>query len=369
MCRLFLLVSMNIKIYLEIDIKNKTQLPIIKFQEKIFDYTNNSYIEYNLNYPIENIIEFNIKNIEGGSANIKIIKIELNGIETNQYYNTSFEMRGNRWVEEKILTSIDNISFNGRFKLYIDDLYVRSARANYWHCSSSKEDFIFYYEFTRNSFVDTYRDRNHIGFDKEFIPCFGCSFTYGAAQLDTDTWPYLLSQENKKNFLNLGIGGSGIDGIYNNLKLLYRKHKFNQCVILFPNFERRIVRCQIQDLWIRIYQNVDIFKTNNIFHFYTNTNLRKKMKIIKEKIIKDVTNRYSKKFLIKILNFCKNNNIALYSSSWNNDVYEWLQKDNDLKLLPKFPKLSIFKERADDGAHPHKKHYEFFVNQIKNYFL
>jgi hypothetical protein len=112
-----------------------------------------------------------------------------------------------------------------------------------------------------------------MGFDKEFIPCFGCSFTYGADQLDTESWPYLLSQETNKNFLNLGMGGSGIDGVYNNLKLLYQKHKFNQCVILFPNFERRIVRSQIQDLWIRMHSTVDIFETNNIFHFYTNKNL------------------------------------------------------------------------------------------------
>ena len=344
-------------------------MPVIEFKEKIFDYTNNSYIECNLNYPSENIIEFKVKNVEDNSANIKIVKIELNSIETNQYYNTSFEMQENRWVEEKILTSIDNISFNGCFKLCIDDLYVRSVHSNRWHCSNSKEDFIFQYEFTRDSFVDTYRDRNHIGFNKEFIPCFGCSFTYGACQPDTDTWPYLLSQKIKKNFLNLGMGGSGIDGIYNNLKLLYQKHKFDQCVILFPNFERRVVRSQVQDLWIRMHSTIDIFEKNNIFHFYTNKNLRKKMKIIKEKIIKDVTNRYSKKFLIKILNFCKNNNIELYSSSWDDDVYECLQKDNDLKLLPKFPKLSILAERADDGVHPHKKHYKFFVDQIKNNFL
>lgn len=360
---------MNIKIYLDIHIKNKAQLPVIKFQEKIFDYTNNSYIECNLNYPSENIIEFKVKNVEGGSANIKIVKIELNGIETNQYHNTSFEMQGNRWVEEKKLTSIDNISFNGCFKLYIDDLYVRSVQSNQWHCSNSKEDFIFQYEFTRDSFVDTYRDRNHIGFNKEFIPCFGCSFTYGAGQPDTDTWPYLLSQETNKNFLNLGIGGSGIDGVYNNLKLLYQKHKFDQCVILFPNFERRIVRSQIQDLWIRMHSTVDIFETDNVYQFYTDKNLRKKMKTIKEKIIKDVTNRYSKKILIKILNFCKNNDIELYSSSWDDDVYNYLKTHNNLKLLPKFPKLSIFEERADDGAHPHKKHYDFFVDQIKNYFL
>jgi hypothetical protein len=360
---------MNIKIHLNIDIKNKAQLPIIEFKGKIFNYTNNSYIECNLNYPSENIIEFKVKNVEGDSANIKIIKIELNGIETNRYYNTSFEMQGNRWVEEKILTSIDNISFNGCFKLYIDDLYVRSAQSNHWHCSGAKEDFIFYYEFTRDSFVDTYRDRNHIGFNKEFIPCFGCSFTYGAGQPNTDTWPYLLSQKTNKNFLNLGMSGSGIDVIYNNLKLLYQKHKFDQCVILFPNFERRIVRSQIQDLWIRMHSTVNIFETDNPYQFYADKNLRKKMKIIKEKIIKDFKNRYSKTFLLKIINFCKKNNIELYVSSWDDDVYDYLKTYNNLKLLPKFPKLSTFEERADDGDHPHKRHYDFFVAKIKNYFL
>lgn len=359
---------MNIKIHLIIDIKHKAQPPIIDFKGKNFDYKNNSCIECYLNYPTESTIEFHVKNIERGSANIKIVKIELNGIETNRYHNTLFEMRGNRWVEEKILTSIDTISFNGRFKLYIDKLYVRSVQSNHWHCSISKEDFIFNYEFTRDNFVDTYRDRNHIGFDKEFIPCFGCSFTYGASQPDIDTWPYLLSQKTKKNFLNLGIGGSGIDGIYNNLKLLYQKHKFNQCVILFPNFERRIVRSKIGDLWIRIHSTVNIFETDNEYQFYTDKNLRKKMKIIKEKIINDVENYYSKKFLLKIINFCKNNDIKLCCSSWDDDVYDYLKTHNNLKLLSKFPELSMFVERADDGGHPHKKHYDFFADQIKNYF-
>jgi hypothetical protein len=51
-----------------------------------------------------------------------------------------------------------------------------------------------------------------------------------------------------------------------------------------------------------MHSTVDIFETDNVYQFYTDKNLRKKMKIIKEKIIKDVTNRYSKKILIKILN-------------------------------------------------------------------
>ena len=361
--------AMNIKIYFNVVIKDKNRLPIIKFKGKTFNYHNNAYIEHHLKYPLENIIEFEVNNVEAGSASIDIVKIELNKLKTNLCHNTSFEMQGNRWVEEKTLTSISNISFNGTFRLRVDELYIGSIRSMYWHCSEFKEDFIFNYEFTRSSFIADYRDRNHTGFDKKFIPCFGCSFTYGEYQPDTDTWPYLLAQETKKNYINLGVGGSGIDGIYNNLKLLYCKHKFDQCVILFPNFERRIVRCKIDNLWFRIFSTVNILETDNTYCFYTDINLRKKMKITKEKIIKDIANRYSKIFLNKVINFCQKHNIQLYASSWDEDVYAHLQTHKNLRLLPKFPALSMFEERADDRSHPHKKHYQFFVDQIKHYFL
>ena len=35
--------------------------------------------------------------------------------------------------------------------------------------------------------------------------------------------------------------------------------------------------------------------------------------------------------------------------------------------LPIFPHLTSFTERASDTAHPHKKHYELFVKNIKPY--
>ena len=154
--------KMNIKIYLDVAVKNKEKLPIIVFEKNTFDYTQNQYIEIDLNYPIENTVTFNVNNIENGSANIKIAKIELNSILVNTLYNTSFEMSGNRWVTEEILGSISNITLNGTFKLKIDDLYVRSHRSNNWHCSPQKEHFVFQYEFTRSSFTDEYLSLIHI---------------------------------------------------------------------------------------------------------------------------------------------------------------------------------------------------------------
>ena len=341
--------KMNIKIYLDVIVKNKEKPPIITVKKNNFNYTQNQYIEIDLNYPLEKTIMFDVNNIEAGSADINIAKIELNNIIVNSFYNTSFQMKGNKWITEETLTSISNITFNGTFKLDIDDLYIRSHRSSNWHCSTQKEDFVFVYEFTRSSFTAVYRDRDHIGFDKEFIPCFGCSFTYGQAQPTDATWPYLLSQKTGKNFLNLGVQGIGIDGIYNNLKLLYQKHKFNQCVILLPTFERRLVRSKIEELYFTVPSTVDIRTANVDYHFYNNQNVQEKITKVKEKIIKDIENRYSKRFLTKILNFCADNAIRLYCSSWSDDVYKYLK---------------TFIERAQDGGHPHKKHYQLFVNQI-----
>ena len=315
-----------------------------------------------LNYPDEDTVKITFKNV---NEKITVDEISVNGLKANIYYNTSFAINNS----DVVMTSIHTIEIEGTYILKVDDLYIRSHRSSNWHCSTNKEDFIFNYEFTRSSFVDTYRDRNHIGFKKEFIPCFGCSFTFGVSQPDTDTWPYLLAQKTGKNFLNLGIGGLGADSIYNNLKLLYSKNNFNQCIILFPTFDRRIVKTKINDnMWIQIPTTVDTLAVDNTYHFYKNIHLQEKMRIAKEKIIKDTTNKYSKKFLLKIIKFCKDNNIELHCSSWSDDVHDYLSSCKNIKLLPKFPKMDTFTERADDDNHPHKKHYQFFVDQIKELF-
>jgi len=353
---------MKIKIYFKVNI-NTVPL-VITFKNQQIDYEKEQYIEQTLNYPNENQISFNVANIEGGSSDIEIIKITLNGMEVNKYHNTSFKMCGNRYVEEKTLTSISKISFNGTYKLCIDNLYIRSCQSQHWHCSTYKEDFVFQYEFTQDSFKDEYRDRNHVGFEKEFIPCFGCSFTYGAAQPADAAWPFLLNQKLKKKILNLGVGGAGFDAIYNNLKLLYKEHKFKQCLILFPNFERRLVRCKIDQLWFKIPSTVNIKIIENNFCFYNHPVVEEKMELVQRKIIKDIKNRYSRKILSKIINFCSNNHIKLYASSWQTEVYDHLKTYNNLVLLPQFPKLNTFNERAEDGRHPHRKHYQYFVDQI-----
>lgn len=314
-------------------------------------------IERNIEYPTQNKISFTI---DPGDQKIKVNKITLNDIETNIFYNTSLLINDS----DTVLTSVHEITKKGVYTLQLDDLYILSHRSNNWHCSNLKEDFIFQYEFTRDSFTNTYRDRNHIGFDKEFTPCFGCSFTYGEGQPDTDAWPHILAKKTDKNYLNLGVPGIGIDGIYNNLKLLHKKHKFNDCMILFPTFNRRIVRCKIDDLHFRISSTVNIHDATSEYHLYRNKEVIDKMTKVKESIVKDTNDRYSKIFLTKIINYCRKNNIRLMASSWDDEVYRYLQSQDHVNMLCQFPKLSLFKERADDGQHPHKKHYQYFTDSF-----
>jgi len=322
---------------------------------------NTHSVKKKLYYPKEREIEINFKNLK---STVIVEQITVNGINCNTFYNTYFYHNDGR-----VSSSIKTITTPGNYILKIDDLYIRSHRCSNWHFSNKKEDFIFQYEFTNSSFVDTYRDRNHIGFSTPFIPCFGCSNTYGACQPATDTWPYLLSKKTGKNFLNLGVGGIGIDGIYNNLKLLYLQHPFNETIILFPNFDRRTVRLKIENLWIKLPWAVNVLKTKDPYHFFSNKLLQQKWYEIEKKIIEDKTHRYSKRFLERIFKFCEKNNIKLYCSSWVNETYEHLKQYNNFVLLPEFKKLESIPERADDGFHPHKRYFEYFVDLIYKNWL
>jgi len=324
---------------------------------KIKIFLSTGIIEQNIEYPLQKNISFPI---DPKDETVSIDRITLNDIETNKFYNTSFAIDDS----DTVLTSVHEITKKGVYTLYLDDLYILSHRSSNWHCSTRKEDFIFNYEFTRDSFTNDYRDRDHKYFNDYFVPCFGCSFTYGEGSPAADAWPHLLSQKTGQNYLNLGVPGIGFDGIYNNLKLLHKKNQFDRCLILLPPFERRIVRCKLDNLYMRILSTVNLTKASGNFHLYSDSRLIEKMKQVKDSIIKDTDNRYSKIFLQKIIRHCQDNKIELAVSSWDIDVYRHLDSQKSMKILPKFPELSLYSERADDGIHPHRKHYEHFVEDI-----
>ena len=320
---------------------------------------NNKISKYTLDYPTQNYIEIPFTDVD---KKIIIDYIKINNMECNKYVNTSFQIANSSVT----LTSIHEISINGTYKLQIDDLYLKSNRSNYWHSSHHEKDYAFNYEFVNNDCNDEYRDRDNIKFAQSFIPCFGCSNTYGVYQPADAAWPALLRKKTNKNFLNLGEGGIGIDGIYHNLKLLHSEHSFNECVILFPVFERRLISCKVKDFYVKFPSTIYQDNIESDFHFWSDPLLKKTAKQVLKDIFDDTENEYSKEILKNLIEFCKQNKITLYASSWNDHVYNELKK-YDIVLLPEFPKFDKFKERADDGQHPHRKHYQLFVDQISSF--
>ena len=65
-----------------------------------------------------------------------------------------------------------------------------------------------------------------------------------------------------------------------------------------------------------------------------------------------------------MIDLCNKHKVECWLSTWNNDMYMHIPTEY---RLPIFPHLTSFTERASDTAHPHKKHYELFVKNIKPY--
>lgn len=319
----------------------------------------NLTVNRQLDYPTQNKVEITFGEVD---CPITVESISMNGISTNIFYNSSYKI-ANTEIEQH---SVHSIERPGVYTLTIDDLYIRSHRSSTWHCSEKPNDFFFTYEFTRSSFVDVYRDRNHTGFEGNFFPCFGCSFTYGAGQADTSAWPYLLAKKTGQNFLNLGIASTGPDGIYHNMSLLHRQFPYDKCVILVPPFERRMVHTKIGDLHMRVCSNVDLDDQQSDFHFYNDPSLREQMGLVRQQILIDVENQYSIDYFQRIIKFCENRQIDLYCTAWTQFEYQYLKQKEGFTLLSAFPHINTFEERADDGQHPHEKHYRLFVDQITN---
>ena len=200
---------------------------------------------------------------------------------------------------------------------------------------------------------------------KNFVACFGCSFTYGHGVSESNTWPSILESKINISVFNFGLSGLGIDGIYNNLLKSLEHFDLKKIIFLFPNFERRLLRFKFDEYFFKIPINLqtktDSFITRG-YKFIKPNFILPRIENVKRKIVNDRNNRYSKTIINKILKLCVDKQIKFFCSSWNGEVYDYLKKNTD--VLPPFPSIEMFKERASDRKHPSRKHYEYWVNQI-----
>jgi len=358
---------LNIEIHLEVEVISKE--PIIYFKNKKIDiFHKNIQIKDIIEYPKNNKIEIEIKNIEENSSIIKIKKIIINEVEANIFYNTTFEMKANRWVEEKILNLAHQINFNGTFILTIDEIYLDVLKSEYWYVADNNNDYIYNYHFVNNIFKKHYKPRNHNEIIPNSIACLGDSFSWGTGLESNEAWPQILEETISIPCLNLSVPGAGIDLVYNNFKKLIKEFQFKSFIIVLPNLERRLICCKLSDNQFYKVPNVFSPKYFNKWAYSSYKKVIKRRKFIERRIIKDIKNIYSKRVLNKLINLAQQHKNNVFFTSRSAETYQYLKTIKNINLLPEYPPLSLYKERANDGYHPSFKHNKFFVEQIKDIF-
>lgn len=299
----------------------------------------NKTVRKKLNYPEETNLQLDISHPK---KEITVKRISINSLGVGHKNYT---------VKDGMLT------------LHIDDYFLGVLRAKHWHVSKESDDYI--YRYIHRKVDGQYIDRDRIGFDKEFIPCFGCSNTYGI-YLDTNqSWPAQLRTETNRPFINLGEAGVGIDVIANNMFKLYEKHPFTSALILFPNYQRKIVSVNTEYGTLKFPTNQDLHTIP--FSILSEDRVRQAKEHELKNIVDDIENVYSKDMIQKIVLFCKDKKIDLHCSSWSPEVYNYIETLSGINLLPKFtPHPNDYQDKASDDMHPGPLEYQKFVGKIKD---
>jgi len=261
---------------------------------------------------------------------------------------STFQMRDNQYVENTLLNKYNEICFNGILNLKFFKGWFECNILNGANLGNDNNILI--------RWVDVYSDKKIKNSD---IFCIGDSFTIGAGVNHQDTWPSLLSLKTNTNNINIGSGGLSVDGCSINTEYVLN------------NFEPKIIICLLPTRFRKIYK-FNFLDYLGYVSVSTSTNLRvpktllediekfKKSNLLDNNITKDLWINSCK----SIIKSCQTKNVKCFISTWDKDMYKYIPKD---VRLPIFPDLKMFEERAMDGSHPHKKHYELFVDSIIPY--
>lgn len=271
----------------------------------------------------------------------KKLKLDTTGLST-------FQMKNNVYVENVVLKKYNTIYFNGTLTLQFFKSWFECNILNGSQICNKKR-------FLHESIVD-YSD-NNLRVDKNVknydIICFGCSVTYGYGVEHINTWPYLLGQRLKMSVGNFGVPGMSIHACLRQLLFCLENYTAKKFIILLPNFGRVLHKFKFlnNSAYYNFTCNSD--EKNMMYKFFDYVEL---MKYIFENSHKNGK---------RIINYFNKLNADVYISSWNSQVYAAIPDGK--KKLPPFPSFDTFAERATDGLHPHKKHYELFVDRIVPY--
>jgi hypothetical protein len=121
--------------------------------------------------------------------------------------------------------------------------------------------------------------------DSEKIVCIGCSFTEGVGLLETETWPYLLSQKIGLPYLNLGVAGGSDEYVIWQIKNVLDNIQSKNIFVLSPPIGRFF---ELTDLEFENKQSWDVETPTKTYSNWYHLN---------QFILNSICNRYNIKHL------------------------------------------------------------------------
>ena len=249
---------------------------------------------------------------------------------------TTFQMQNNEYVENIKIENYKDIYFNGDLTLTFSKYWLR---ANILSGANLDTEYVNWYD---TSFTD------------EEVFCVGDSYTYGNGVERHETWPSMLNGK----VCNFGSCGLSLDGCLRNIKyIIENSNNVKKIICLLPPPARKLFEFEFLNSKCVIPITVN---SNFILPNQLQSELEQ---FIKHQIVLDDLDFNWTKTCDDIIDLCNKNKIQCWLSSWTGSNFHDMIPNR--YRLPKFPAIKSFTERANDNAHPHRKHYELFVKNIQ----
>ena len=315
---------------------------------------------------------------------ILITGMTINGYDVEDFKSLlSFDMNGNRYVQDETIHAPDSITFNGCLNL---DVGRNIDRLTWFPTNYSVDRKFFHYS---NTILNCHSDygcyegndcwhdpkwkifklEEFTGDKKNFdLVAVGCSFTAGLGILKEKAWPGVLKNDFNQSVLNLGVPGIGHDGILNNVKRIISSDvEFKKMIILLPSINRRSYMIKKHGLHFNFIsrKNTDI-SARHFNIFFEKKELEGIIKSKHRQLTLNFNPKRNIRIIKRLIKLLESSKIDYYISSWSDEVYHIIRG-----VTPSQRLLPMFNEEQDeakgkDGEHPAESIHEKWTKSIEN---
>ena len=262
----------------------------------------------------------------------------------------SFEMKNNKYVNNKKLFRYNQIHFNGELKLKFFKEWIECNLLSGACINHNKSDYINW----SRTYEEKLIDRNRIKPLKNYdIICVGASMVHGTDQLDkSKAWPGQL-----QNILNLNVGNFGVEGndhfgVMQNIEYIIKNFNVKKIIALLPAVPASFIlpkRIKFLKKYVFLLCSVNIEKEPLLFNSEKKAWHQKN--ILKETFIKT----FLSKKLEKIEKMCTDKNINLsliYHSNVDRDNFNYNSERFEKFVFPEYThKQSLKNNHPDETVH------------------